>query len=146
MPPTRDPERSLMNVVCKGKDLRWHRQHEWRHGNSAHVSHGNMRKQWFRFPTRTWGTSNYGATNLWHQVVLLEWNFSSTNKTTKTPYGLKPLITNSPESWHAGTKRTLLPGSKPTWLSARCTPTGIFRWAATREYHHGHEAKLSRQE
>lgn len=85
MPPTLDPERSLMNLACKGKDLRWHRQCEWHYGNSAYVSHGNMRKQWFQFPIRTWGTSNYGTTNLWHQVVLLEWNFSSTNKTTKTP-------------------------------------------------------------
>lgn len=37
--------------------------------------------------------------------VLLEWDFSSTNKTTqvemtKVPYRLGPPTTSSPESWH----------------------------------------------
>lgn len=45
--------------------------------------------------------------------ALLEWDFSSTNKTTKAempkaPHGWGPLKTNSPEGWHGGTKRMLL--------------------------------------
>lgn len=111
MLPTLDPECSLTTLACKGKTFS---------DGTVWVASWKQRPQ---FPMKTWENSDSSfppeheappitVTLIWGtRWVLLEWDFHSTDKTRKTAYGPKPLITNSPESWHAGTKRTLPPRS-----------------------------------
>lgn len=54
---------------------------------------------------------------------------------TKAPYGLGPLITDSPESWHSQMKRVLLVTQNPVYLVTKMhTGTCIFWLAETREH------------
>ena len=71
--------------------------------------------------------------------VLLEWNFSSPNKTikvemTKAPYGLGPLVTHSSESLHSLTKEMLLLVSTTSLDGCQmCAGTCILQLVETRE-------------